>query len=93
MLPDAKGKREAQRIAKEWLDALNAEADLMPNAGKASTVDKTFMEYLKHQLDTCSFWKWQTRKPLIFNGLRVLIFASFWKYYSHTVRLHICNGW
>ena len=52
MLPDAKGKREAQRIAKEWLDALNAEADLMPNAGKASTVDKTFMEYLKHQLDT-----------------------------------------
>ena len=38
MLPDAKGKREAQRIAKEWLDALNAEADLMPNAGKASTV-------------------------------------------------------
>ena len=49
MLPDAKGKREAQRIAKEWIDALNAEADLMPNAGKASAVDKTFIEYLKHQ--------------------------------------------
>ena len=52
MLPDAKGKRDAQRIAKEWLDTLNAEADLMPNAGKASTVDKTYREYLKHQLDT-----------------------------------------
>lgn len=52
MLPDAKGKREAQRIAKEWLDTLNAEADLMPNSGKASTVDKTYMEYLQHQLDT-----------------------------------------
>lgn len=52
MLPDAKGKKDAQRIAKEWLDALNAEADLMPNAGKVSTVDKTYTEYLKHQLDT-----------------------------------------
>ena len=52
MLPDAKGKRDAQRIANEWLDTLNAQADLMPNAGKASTVDKTYREYLKHQLDT-----------------------------------------
>ena len=52
MLPDAKGKRDAQRIANEWLDTLNAQADLMPNAGKASTVDKTYREYLKRQLDT-----------------------------------------
>ena len=33
MLPEAKGKKEATRMAKEWLDQLNAEADLMPNAG------------------------------------------------------------
>lgn len=52
MLPEANGKKEAQRIANEWLATLNAEADLMPNAGKASTVDKTYTEYLKHQLDT-----------------------------------------
>lgn len=52
MLPEAKGKRDAQRMANEWLDALNAQADLMPNAGKISTVDETFKEYLKHQLDT-----------------------------------------
>ena len=52
MLPDAKGKREAQRLANEWLDALNAQADLMPNAVKPSTVDETFKEYIKHQLDT-----------------------------------------
>lgn len=52
MLPDAKGEKDAQRIAKEWLDTLNVEADLMPNAGKANTVDKTYKEYLKHQLDT-----------------------------------------
>lgn len=32
MSPDAKGKREAQRIAKEWLNTLNAEAGFMPNS-------------------------------------------------------------
>ena len=52
MLPDAKGKREAQRLANEWLDALNAQADLVPTAVKPSTVDETFKEYIKHQLDT-----------------------------------------
>lgn len=48
----ASGKREAARMAKEWLDTLNAEADLMPNMGKEKTIDKVYMEYLKHQLDT-----------------------------------------
>ena len=52
MLPDAKGKKEAMRIAKEWLDQLNAEADLMPNAGKAKTVDEIYKEYLLHQVST-----------------------------------------
>ena len=48
MLPEAKGKKEANRMAKEWLDQLNAEADLMPNAGKAKTVDEIYKEYLLH---------------------------------------------
>lgn len=52
MLPEAKGKKEAQRIANEWLATLNAEAELMPNVGKEKTVDKIYTEYLKHQLDT-----------------------------------------
>lgn len=52
MLPDATGKREAQRMAKEWFEQLNAEADLMPNIGTQKTVDKIYTEYLKHQLDT-----------------------------------------
>ena len=52
MLPEAKVKKDAQRIAKEWLDTLNAQADLMPNAGKTHTVDETYKDYLKHQLDT-----------------------------------------
>lgn len=50
MLPDAKGKKEANKMAKEWLEQLNAEADLMPNAGKAKTVDEIYKEYLLHQV-------------------------------------------
>ena len=52
MLPEARGKKEANRMAKEWLDQLNAEADLMPNAGKAKTVDEIYKEYLLHQVST-----------------------------------------
>lgn len=52
MLPEANGKKEATKLAKEWLDKLNAEADLMPNVGKAKTVEDTYREYLKHQLAT-----------------------------------------
>lgn len=52
MLPEAKGKKEAMRMAKEWLDKLNAEADLMPNAGKAKTPDEIYKEYLQHQVST-----------------------------------------
>ena len=52
MLTDANGKKEAQRMANEWKDTLNAETDKMPNANKAKTLDETFKEYLKFQLDT-----------------------------------------
>lgn len=52
MLPEAKGKKEAQRMANQWLADLNAEADLMPSASKASTVEKIFNEYLDYQLNT-----------------------------------------
>jgi integrase len=52
MMTGAKGIREAKRMANEWLDQLNAEADLMPNAGKAKTVEEIYCEFLKHQLDT-----------------------------------------
>ena len=38
MLPEAKGKKEAMRMAREWFDELNAQADLMPNAGKDNTI-------------------------------------------------------
>jgi hypothetical protein len=52
MLPNAKGKKEAQKMAEEWMKELNATADLMPNAEKDNTLDKTYKEYLKFQLNT-----------------------------------------
>jgi hypothetical protein len=33
------------------MDELNAQADLMPNVSKVKTLDETYKEYLKHQLD------------------------------------------
>lgn len=51
MLPKATGKKEANKMAKEWFDNLNAEADLMPNAGKVKTVEEVYKEYIKYQLD------------------------------------------
>ena len=45
-MPDAKGKKDANRMAQEWLAKLNAEADLMSNAGRAKTVDEIYKEYL-----------------------------------------------
>jgi integrase len=57
MIPEAKGKKDATRLAKEWLEALNAAADLMPNVSKVKTVDDVFNEYLKHQLDTSEIEK------------------------------------
>ncbi len=57
IFPEATGKRMAQKMANEWLAKLNAEADLMPNAGKAETLDKVYKGYLKHQLDTSEIEK------------------------------------
>ena len=52
VLPEATGKRDATRRAKELFDKLNAEADLMPNIQREMTIDETYKEYLKRQLDT-----------------------------------------
>lgn len=57
MMKGAKGIREANRMAKEWLDELNALADEMPNANKAKTIDEVFTEYLTHQLNTSEIEK------------------------------------
>lgn len=57
MMKGAKGKKEAMRMAKEWFDELNAQADLMPNVSKVKTLDEVFNEYLQHQLATSEIEK------------------------------------
>ena len=52
MIKEAKGKKEAQRMAEEWMAELNAQADLMPTAEKAQTIDEVYNNYLKRQLST-----------------------------------------
>ena len=52
MMTGAKGVREARRMANEWLEQLNAEADLMPNVSKAKTVEEIYLEFINHQLNT-----------------------------------------
>lgn len=52
MLPEAKGKKEATRMANEWLNALNTAAEMLPSMEKLKTLDEVYNEYLKHQLDT-----------------------------------------
>lgn len=50
MLPEAKGKRDAMRLAREWMDMLNATADAMPSADKARTLEEVFIGYLEYQI-------------------------------------------
>ena len=91
MLPDAKGKKDAQRIANEWLVNLNAEADLMPNVGKAQTVDKVYRDYLKHQLDTGEIEKSTYSNSL--SSYRKYIQPYLGDYIFATVDKTVINGW
>ena len=91
MLPDAKGKKDAERIANKWLEELNAAADLMPNMNKAETVDKVYREYLKHQLDTGEIEKSTYSNSL--SSYRKYIQPYLGDYVFATVDKTVINGW
>lgn len=91
MLPEAKGKKEAQRMANEWLDNLNAEADLMPNASKVKTVDEVYMEYLRHQLDTGEIEKSTYSNTIA--SYKKYIKPYLGNYIFATMDKTILNGW
>lgn len=91
MLRDAKGKKDAEKIANKWLEELNAEADLMPNMSKAQTVDKVYREYLKHQLDTGEIEKSTYSNSLA--SYRKYIQPYLGDYVFATVDKTIINGW
>lgn len=50
MLPEAKGKKDALRLANEWKDEMNEQAELMPAFPKDKTIDDVFFEYMDYQL-------------------------------------------
>ena len=91
MLPDARGKKDAERIANKWLEELNAAADLMPNMSKAETVDKVYREYLKHQLDTGEIEKSTYSNSL--SSYRKYIQPYLGDYVFATVDKTVINGW
>lgn len=91
MLPDAKGKKDAQRIANEWLVSLNEQADLMPNVRKATTIDDTYKEYLKHQLDTGEIEKSTYSNSLYSYNKYIKPYLG--DYIFATIDNTIINGW
>lgn len=91
VLSDATGKKEAQRMANEWMEALNAEADLMPNAGKAQTVDKVYTDYLKYQLDTGEIEKSTYSNNI--HSYRKYIKPYLGDYIFATVDKTVINSW
>lgn len=52
MLPEAKGKREAQRMANEWMTEQNKLAENSLTISSDKTVEETVREYLNRQLET-----------------------------------------
>ena len=52
ILPEASGKREAQRMANEWLAEMNAIADNMPSMNSEKTLSETYEEYILYQLNS-----------------------------------------
>lgn len=88
---DVKGIREAKKVAQEWLDTLNAEADLMPNAGKAKTVKEIYTEYLNHQLNTAEIEK-STYSSSMYT-LKKYIEPFIGDYIFATVDKTVLNSW
>ena len=50
VLPEAKGKREAQKLAEQWFDEMNAQAEKDLEGEKYKTVSEVVMAYLDWQL-------------------------------------------
>ena len=91
VFPNAKGKKEAERMAREWMNTLNAEADLMPNAQKADTVDKICKDYLKYQLNTGIIEKSTYSNNMFY--YRKYISPYLGDYVFATIEKDIINGW
>ena len=79
------------RIAKGWLDELNAEADNMPRASKAKTIDETFTEFLRFQLDTGAIEKSTYSNSI--HSYNKYIKPYLGNYVFASIDKTIINGW
>ena len=52
MLPEAKGKREATKLAKVWFDEMNQAAENSPNIAADKTVEDMYNQFLEFQFTT-----------------------------------------
>lgn len=64
MLKGASGKRDAQRMARIWLDELNAKAEQKANADKGKTVSEVIQEYEENRLSIGRIEKSSYKKDL-----------------------------
>lgn len=91
ILKNVKGKKEAQRLAKEWLDTLNAAANNMPNADKEKTVDEVVTEYLEFQL-TMGYIEKSTYNSNLYN-YREYIKKYLGDYIFSLIDKTVLNNW
>lgn len=91
MLPNAKGKKEAMRIAREWLDSLNAVADAMPSADRAKTFAEVYLDYLNHQLNTGEIEKSTYSSSMV--GYRKYVEPYLADYMFASIDKTVINDW
>lgn len=91
MLPEAKGKREAMRMARALMDELNAEADAMPTAEKAQTFHEVYMAFLQRQLDTGEIEKSTYANTI--SSYKTYIEPYLGNYMFASLDKNIINGW
>lgn len=54
MLPEAKGKKEAYKLAEAWFNEMNDAAASSPNISQDKTVEEMVLEFIKYQYNTGS---------------------------------------
>lgn len=65
MLPTAKGKKEAEQLARLWMDELNNVAPELPPAQKHLTVDEMIKQYEEYRLNTGEIEKSTYKRDLL----------------------------
>ena len=91
-LPTAKGKKDAQRMADEWMDELNKSIEEMPpQVDKGLTVEETITKYEDYRVTTGVIEKSSYRSDMC--NARNYIFPYLGEQYFSTVDRIDINNW